>query len=236
MGRSPRGPHLPLGSLSHTSRKSLLSGKQGPAVKADRRGLEGLLPAAARRGGVRRESEAASDREHGQRSAPASTGRSPRGPHLSSGSLLQTPGKTCFPANKVLLSKLIDEDLKDYSQRLFAAAVSAAKVKPPAIVNMASDQHLHQGDGLREGLTSLRVHCCKPWEKPAFRRQGPAIQADRRGLEGLLPAAVCRGGVRRESGAAGDRERGLRSAPSSRGGGLMAARVHPVAATDLAQG
>lgn len=44
--------------------------------------------------------------------------------------------KPCLPENKVLLFKLIDEDLKDYSQRLFAAAVSTDAVGPPAIETM----------------------------------------------------------------------------------------------------
>ena len=35
-----------------------------------------------------------------------------------------------------MLSELIDKDLKDYSQRLFAAALTAANAWPPAIENM----------------------------------------------------------------------------------------------------
>ena len=34
------------------------------------------------------------------------------------------------------MTTLIDEGLEDYSQRLFAVAVSAAKKGPPAIENM----------------------------------------------------------------------------------------------------
>ena len=45
-------------------------------------------------------------------------------------------GKACLLENKVLLSKLIDEYLKDHSPSgCVAAALSAAKVGPPAIEN-----------------------------------------------------------------------------------------------------
>ena len=62
--------------------------------------------------------------------------------------------KAFVPANKALLATLIDEDLKMYSQRLFAAAVSVAKTPPPAIENMpgvvvptwpALSHHIHGG-------------------------------------------------------------------------------------------
>ena len=44
-------------------------------------------------------------------------------------------GKACLPGNKALLSSLIDEDMKEYSQRLFSAATSAGKAGLPAIEN-----------------------------------------------------------------------------------------------------
>ena len=44
--------------------------------------------------------------------------------------------KSCLPENKALLSAPIDEDMTEYSQLLFAAAVSAAKPEPPTIKNM----------------------------------------------------------------------------------------------------
>ena len=44
--------------------------------------------------------------------------------------------KVFGPANKALLATLNDEDLKRYSQRLFAAAVSVVKTTPAMIENM----------------------------------------------------------------------------------------------------
>ena len=44
--------------------------------------------------------------------------------------------KASVAAKKALLATLIDEDLKEHSQRLFAAAVSVEKTGKPAIKNM----------------------------------------------------------------------------------------------------
>ena len=44
--------------------------------------------------------------------------------------------KACVAENRALLSALIDEDMKAYAQRLFVAAVAAAKAGPPAIEDM----------------------------------------------------------------------------------------------------
>ena len=45
-------------------------------------------------------------------------------------------GKACLPENKALSCSLIDEDMKEYSQRLFSTSASAGKSGPPAIENM----------------------------------------------------------------------------------------------------
>eukprot|EP00904_Undaria_pinnatifida_P006372 jgi/Undpi1/2865/HiC_scaffold_14.g06242.m1 len=44
--------------------------------------------------------------------------------------------KAVLPENKALMATLIDADMKEYCQRLFAAAVAVAKRPPPVIENM----------------------------------------------------------------------------------------------------
>ena len=95
-------------------------------------------------------------------------------------------GKACLLENKVLLSKLIDEYLKDHSPSgCVAAALSAAKVGPPAIENKPpvvtptwpTLSYIKGGGGNgstsapggRDGLRAFLQF----WVQPYFRRHDP---------------------------------------------------------------